>query len=38
MTINEYQRTAIRTASGMNYENHGMLMNLLLMGSEKGER
>lgn len=27
MTINGYQQAAMRTASGMNYENHGMLMN-----------
>lgn len=30
MTINEYQKEAMRTASGMNYENHGMLMNAAL--------
>lgn len=30
MTINEYQKAAMRTASGMNYENHGMLMNAAL--------
>lgn len=30
MTINEYQQAAMRTASGMNYENHGMLMNAAL--------
>lgn len=27
MTGNEYQKAALRTASGMNYEHHGMLMN-----------
>ena len=30
MTINQYQKEAMRTASGMNYENHGMLMNAAL--------
>lgn len=30
MTINEYQQAAMRTASGINYENHGMLMNAAL--------
>ncbi len=30
MTINEYQKEAMRTASGMNYEHHGMLMNAAL--------
>ena len=30
MTINEYQQLAMRTASGMNYENNGMIMNAAL--------
>ena len=30
MTINQYQKEAMRTASGMNYEYHGMLMNAAL--------
>lgn len=30
MTINQYQKEAMRIASGMNYENHGMLMNAAL--------
>ena len=30
MTINEYQQLAMRTASGMNYEHNGMLMNAAL--------
>ena len=30
MTINQYQKEAMRTASGMNYKNHGMLMNAAL--------
>ena len=30
MTINEYQNEAMRTASGMNYENNGMLINAAL--------
>ena len=38
MTGNEYQRHALRTASGMNYENHGMLMNGALgLCGEAGE-
>ena len=30
MTINEYQKAAMRIASGMNYENNGMIMNAAL--------
>ena len=30
MTINEYQKEALRTASGMNYEHHGLLENAAL--------
>lgn len=30
MKINEYQNEAMRTASGMNYENNGMLINAAL--------
>lgn len=38
MTINEYQALAMRTASGMNYENYGMLMNGALgLCGESGE-
>lgn len=38
MTGNEYQRHALRTASGMNYESHGMLMNGALgLCGEAGE-
>ena len=38
MTINEYQALAMRTASGMNYEHHGMLMNGALgLCGESGE-
>ena len=38
MTINEYQALAMRTASGMNYENHGLLMNGALgLCGESGE-
>lgn len=38
MTINEYQREAMRTASGMNYEKHGMLINAALgLCGEGGE-
>ena len=38
MTINEYQGLAMRTASGMNYENHGLLMNGALgLCGESGE-
>ena len=38
MTINEYQNEAMRTASGMNYENHGMLINAALgLCGESGE-
>lgn len=38
MTINEYQALAMRTASGMNYEHHGMLMNGVLgLCGESGE-
>lgn len=33
MTGNEYQKEALRTASGMNYEHHGMLIpDTLLKG------
>ena len=38
MTANEYQKAALRTASGMNYEHHGMLMNGALgLCGESGE-
>lgn len=38
MQINEYQKLAMRTASGMNYEHHGMLMNGALgLCGESGE-
>lgn len=38
MTINEYQALAMRTASGMNHENHGMLLNGALgLCGESGE-
>ena len=38
MTINEYQNEAMRTASGVNYENHGMLINAALgLCGESGE-
>ena len=38
MTANEYQKAAMRTASGMNYEHHGMLMNGVLgLAGETGE-
>ena len=38
MTINEYQLEAMRTASGMNYEHHGMLINGALgLCGESGE-
>ena len=38
MTINEYQKEALRTASGMNYENHGLLENAALgLCGESGE-
>lgn len=38
MTINEYQALAMRTASGMNYENYGTLMNGALgLCGESGE-
>ena len=38
MTINEYQIEAMRTASGVNYENHGMLINAVLgLCGESGE-
>lgn len=30
MTGNEYQKEALRTASGMHYEHHGMLINGVL--------
>ena len=30
MTINQYQKEAMRTASGMSYEHNGMLMNAAL--------
>ena len=30
MTINQYQKEAMRTASGMNYKSHGMWMNAAL--------
>lgn len=38
MTINEYQIEAMRTASGMNYEHNGMLINAALgLCGEGGE-
>ena len=38
MTINEYQIEAMRTASGVNYENHEMLINAALgLCGESGE-
>lgn len=38
ITANDYQRAALRTASGMNYEHHGMLMNGILgLCGETGE-
>lgn len=38
MTANEYQREALRTASGMNYEDLGMLINGALgLCGESGE-
>lgn len=38
ITANDYQRAALRTASGMNYKNHGMLMNGILgLCGETGE-
>lgn len=38
MTINEYQKEALRTASGTNYKNHGMLENAALgLCGEGGE-
>lgn len=38
MTGKEYQKAALRTASGMNYEHHGMLMNGALgLCGESGE-
>ena len=38
MTINEYQIEAMRTASGMNYESNGMLINAALgLCGESGE-
>lgn len=38
MTGNEYQKEALRTASGMNYEHHGMLINGVLgLCGEAGE-
>lgn len=38
MTGNEYQKEALRTASGMNYEHHGMLINGALgLCGEAGE-
>lgn len=38
MTINEYQKAALRTASGMNHENYGMLINGALgLCGESGE-
>lgn len=38
MTINEYQKEALRTASGMNYEPHGMIENAVLgLCGESGE-
>lgn len=38
ITANDYQRAAMRTASGMNYENYGLLMNGVLgLCGESGE-
>ena len=38
MTINEYQREALRTASGMNYQSLGALINAALgLCGESGE-
>lgn len=38
MTGNEYQKAALRTASGMNYEHHGMMVNGALgLCGEAGE-
>lgn len=38
ITANDYQRAAMRTASGMDYENHGLLMNGVLgLCGETGE-
>ena len=38
ITANEFQQAAMRTASGMNYEHHGMLMNGALgLSGESGE-
>ena len=38
MTANEYQLAALRTASGMNYDHHGMLLNGILgLCGESGE-
>ena len=38
MTGNEFQKAALRTASGMNYEHHGMLINGVLgLCGESGE-
>lgn len=38
MTINEYQKEAMRTASGMNYEHNGILINAALgLCGESGE-
>lgn len=38
MTANAYQTEALRTASGMNYEHHGMLINAALgIAGEGGE-
>lgn len=38
MTGNEYQKAALRTVSGMNYDHHGMLINAALgLCGEGGE-
>lgn len=38
MTPNEYQAAALRTASGMNHEHYGMLVNGVIgLGGESGE-
>jgi NTP pyrophosphatase (non-canonical NTP hydrolase) len=38
MTINEYQKEALRTANGMNYEGHNMLTNGVMgLCGESGE-
>lgn len=38
MTINEYQKEAMRTASGIDYEHNGMLINAALgLCGESGE-